>query len=171
MFVEVGAHDGLENSNTIYFEDRGWTGLVIEGDTRNFAACRENRPKAFVGVPISTQKTVCFVEDPKSDWSGIRIADRPGQRAVKLDAMRLDTLLDQNNIQEIDLLSIDTEGTELDVWASFDPDKYKPKVVIMEYDTVGQPLRDQEIMGVLAGFGYLRVHRTPGNLIFIRTIA
>ena len=31
-YVEVGAHDGVRNSNTYLFEQRGWSGVLVEPD-------------------------------------------------------------------------------------------------------------------------------------------
>src|SRR5215471_8305446 len=37
VFVEFGALDGLETSNTLFFErERGWDGLLIEANPRSF---------------------------------------------------------------------------------------------------------------------------------------
>ena len=38
-----------------------------------------------------------------------------------------------HDIDKIDLLDIDVEGSEIDVWNSFNPELYQPEVVIIEY--------------------------------------
>ncbi|HVU25132.1 MAG TPA: FkbM family methyltransferase, partial [Opitutus sp.] len=49
FFVEAGANDGLEQSNTYYLERfRGWRGLLVEGMPELAARCRKNRPRAIV---------------------------------------------------------------------------------------------------------------------------
>ena len=42
-FVELGALDGLRYSNSYLFEKLGWGGVLIEGETTNFAALEQNR--------------------------------------------------------------------------------------------------------------------------------
>ena len=45
VFLEVGAHDGLEISNTLFFErERGWTGLCVEADPLPYEKLKVNRP-------------------------------------------------------------------------------------------------------------------------------
>jgi hypothetical protein len=43
-FVELGANDGVTQSNSLYFEKyRNWRGLLVEPATRNFLKCLKNR--------------------------------------------------------------------------------------------------------------------------------
>jgi hypothetical protein len=47
-FVEVGALDGIQFSNTYYLErDLGWTGVLIEADSTQAEACAQNRPRSL----------------------------------------------------------------------------------------------------------------------------
>lgn len=43
-FIEIGAYDGLEHSNTFALEDSfNWSGSFIEADSENFKECQRNR--------------------------------------------------------------------------------------------------------------------------------
>ncbi|KAJ1465887.1 hypothetical protein T484DRAFT_1577559, partial [Baffinella frigidus] len=43
-FIEIGALDGVKFSNSFFFEkDLGWKGVLIEGETKNFASLESNR--------------------------------------------------------------------------------------------------------------------------------
>ena len=76
----------------------------------------------------------------KSSWSGLhRHGDDYQQIMVRCD--RLDTLLERAGIDEIDLLSIDVEGTELDVWDSFEPTRHRPSIAIQRQAHVGNGSR------------------------------
>lgn len=147
---------------------------MVEADPHNRDKVRENRACKLAlcacGDPLKHGEVAFFTSHPCHAWSGLEISPTGGT-VMQVQVKRLDTLLDEADITEIDLLSLDTEGTELEVWSTFDPNKYKPRIVIIEYDTVGQPKRDKEILGRLAMDGYARVHQTPGNLIFTREIA
>jgi hypothetical protein len=83
-------------------------------------------------------------------------------------AERLDTLLQRHGITTIDLLSIDTEGSELDVWASFTPRHHTPRIVIIEYDDT-VPERHTDRITHALGPGYRLLHHTPANLLLART--
>jgi len=70
-------------------------------------------------------------------------------------------------IGDIDLLDIDVEGTELEVWQTFDYDKHKPKVVIIEYYTFGLGDNSEEIKKIFSDLPYQLVHTTCTNFIFL----
>ena len=44
FFIEIGAYDGLYLSNSYFFEQLGWRGLLVEPLPEKAAACRRNRP-------------------------------------------------------------------------------------------------------------------------------
>ncbi len=74
--------------------------------------------------------------------------------SIQVRAVKLETLLDKYNITEIDLLDIAVEGSELEVWKSFDYEKHRPKVVIIEYYTLGLPDRSVEIKDFFSNLPY-----------------
>ena len=43
VFLEIGADDGIDKSNTKFFEDLGWTGLCIEPSPDRFSKLISNR--------------------------------------------------------------------------------------------------------------------------------
>ncbi len=60
VFIELGATDGVHNSNTLYYErELGWTGLLIEPIPWCFeeGKLRKNRPNSICEqVAIDTEK-------------------------------------------------------------------------------------------------------------------
>ena len=45
-FIEMGANDGIRQSNTYYFEKKlNWKGILIEPNKENFLKCKKNRSK------------------------------------------------------------------------------------------------------------------------------
>ena len=45
-FVELGANDGINQSNTFYFEKKkNWSGILIEPYKINYLECKKNRSK------------------------------------------------------------------------------------------------------------------------------
>lgn len=157
-FCEVGAFDGVMSSNTLLFEELGWTGICIEADPFLAAQCQKNR-KAVTwccAVGMETHGTF-YINDQDRGLSGF---ERPG-RPVQVLIRHLDWLLGYKNV---DLLSIDTEGTELEVWLSIG--ELRPRIVIMEYQTCNDPPKDKEIVEAMTRSGYVESRRTPHNIIF-----
>jgi FkbM family methyltransferase len=167
VFVDVGAGDGARGSNTLYFEELGWTGLCVDPDPRNHEPLSCRRCIADQRAISSTPGRRQFgMYGPKSSWSGLERRG-PGYIPITVECVRLDTLLAEAGIATIDLLSIDVEGTELDVWRSFDPAQHRPGVVIIEYDDT-HPDRTPTAIQYALGSAYTLRHRTPANLIFLR---
>lgn len=166
-FVEVGVGvDGYKDSNTAFFEVfRGWTGWLFEPVVESASAVAASRKSQVfcMAVGESDDYAVIGIDRDNPDLSGIR--NNSAERR-KVDCRTLARVLGGFSV---DLLSIDTEGTELDVLRSNDWTRYQPRAIIVEHTTVGiegdqkQPLRDY-----LEPLGYTMVHETRYNLIFTR---
>jgi|ERR1700734_396007 len=166
IFVDVGAADGIGGSNTLMFEERGWAGLLIEPNSRFHASLKANRGRqkiANYAIHNSDNSEATFHHDSDPFLSGL--ARTEYNQDEKIPAMKLGWVLWKNDIKSIDLLSIDTEGTELDVWSSLG-NFPKPSIVIVEWNTVGLPDRSDEILKRFTDDGYNMAHKTPGNFIF-----
>ena len=70
-----------------------------------------------------------------------------------------------NSGWRIDLVSIDTEGCELDVLDGFSLERFKPRVLVIEND---RPTGD-EIEPYLERRGYRKFHRQKINDFYVRT--
>ena len=165
VFVDVGAADGTSSSNTMHFEEIGWTGLCIEPNPIMFQKlCKTRRCAMFFGAIASeaSNSATFHLGDHEGFIGGfLSCGDE-----IQVAAARLDDLLRLNRITSIDLLSIDTEGTELDVWASFDWKIWTPQVVILEHQTMDRPSGLGEIRSTFEALPYKEVLETKYNLVF-----
>ncbi|MFC5186759.1 FkbM family methyltransferase [Actinomadura harenae] len=170
VFVEVGGADGRRGSNTWWLEDkRGWRGMVVEPDPRQHAALHANRTCLIDPRAVADHAgTIAFGQHTtRPTHSGIGLTG-DDYRSITVRCVRLDTLLQEADIATIDVLSIDVEGTELQVWGSFDPDRWRPRFVIIEYDD-GVPGRRTTDIRAALGTHYHLEHVTPSNLILVRS--
>ena len=157
-FCEVGVGPGgISFSNTWLFEQLGWTGLLVEADLRNVSSIVENRPRSTVAACAATERGGTWQSFKRDHDPFLSVLDVSGPTYVW--AQTLTHLLWKCP----DILSIDTEGTELDVWAGC---LWRPKVVIVEHDTLGKESQEALILSTFDG--YTVGHRTAGNLIFVR---
>lgn len=148
-FVEVGANDGKTGSFTYNLASIGWNGLNFEPVPRLYEKCcmnHINHPnvKSFqIGIGESSCETTIIDADTLStiDVDTINAYSQTPQFAsyftnnnqyhtIKIE--KLDTMLEQNNITNIDLLVLDVEGYEEHVLKGFSIDKYPPKIFIIE---------------------------------------
>lgn len=168
VFVEVGAFDGVEGSNTLPFEKMGWRGLCIEADPLNAWKCSQNRKCMTLCAAISyrTAYLAPFNVDLKD--RGLSGLDRePSGQVILMPLLTLEGAV-SNAFREdrpmIDVLSIDTEGTELDVWNS--RCGLEIRIVIIEHNTLGKPSNKDEVMSQLTSDGYVLKFHNNVNLIF-----
>jgi len=92
------------------------------------------------------------------------LKDRFTTRKIKVQARRLDTILDGlADLPPVDVVAIDTEGWELECLRGFSLDRFAPKVLIIE-DLFGRTALDN----YLAAQGYVRWQRLTPNNVYVR---
>jgi FkbM family methyltransferase len=179
-FVEVGAYDGVEMSNTLYFEQNGWTGLLVEADPELAQECRRNRPGSllaeYAAVALGTPKTITFtICDDARGLSSIALDDSARQRVeawagryqvreVTVQTKTLDAILEENAVTTIDFMTLDVEEHEWDVLSGFTISRWKPTVLLIERNT---RFPDRRIMDYLHRNGYTYLRTTGVNDWFL----
>lgn len=155
FFIETGANDGKNQSNTLYFElYKDWTGILIEPIPELAALCRRNRPKCIVEncalvefefeEPVvemwhcglmSLVKGALKSEEAELNHikKGISIqSEVENTYLIKVPAVTLTSVLEKYDVSQVDLFSLDVEGFELNVLKGLDFDRYKPKFMLIE---------------------------------------
>jgi FkbM family methyltransferase len=166
VFVDVGASEGVIESNTVWLErERGWTGICIDADPRVIETLRRNRKCTVINCAVGPLGIRLFPLHPNQKLSGFLREEGPDIAVV---TMPLDSLV--ATLSHLDILSIDTEGTELDVLATIDLDRWQPSLIFLEWDTIGLPDRREEIIPALQGMGYSLLTTLGANLVFERNV-
>jgi FkbM family methyltransferase len=175
-FVEFGATNGIELSNTYLLEKNyGWNGILAEPARCWAEYLKKNRHCSmdFRCVWQETGKLLEFKEtffrvlstiDELSRVDGFSTQEFTAQgtqaRAAalkyKVESVSLnDLLLSYNAPQEIDYLSIDTEGSEFLILKNFDFEKRIIKLITVEHNDVASYRKD--IFSLLTANGYTRL--------------
>jgi FkbM family methyltransferase len=170
IFVDVGAGDPKRFSNTYYFEQMGWYGICVDADPKQVEALRLGRRCIVEHAAVtSAGEEIELLQSDAPDYSTTLDPANDTEMTwtrVRVPATRLETLLERHEIERIDLLSIDTEGTELDVCDSLDWSRHTPSIVIIEYLTIGRASNEEAIRHYFAALQYHVIHATMFNLLF-----
>ena len=155
FFIEIGASDGIENSNTYLLENcYGWKGICVEPIPYRFESLCKNRPNSFccdkAVCKESNQELAFYIANDGDGHSGIRDyldCHKKGVDANKTEiivtTISFNDLLEKNNAPNfIDYLSLDTEGSELEILKSVDLQKYTFGLIDVEHNYV-EPRRTQ----------------------------
>jgi len=167
FFVEFGATDGLNLSNTYLLEkDFGWIGILCEPAKIWHADLNRNRSCAIDTRCVSSHSDlfVDFAEAPDAKYSTIsefrnqdsHVNSRKESSVYQVKTVSLrDLLLAHNAPAKVNFLSIDTEGSEYLILEDFDFTEYRFDLICVEHNYTSNQDR---IYKLLTANGYKRVH-------------
>jgi FkbM family methyltransferase len=165
FFVEVGANDPHERSQTWHLEQVGWTGILVEPQPDLADKLRAMRSAKVFAVacssPDNAGRTLPLnVAGPLSSLDRERMA--PGaapESVIEVPIRTLDSVLEEAGAPErFDFLSVDVEGHEVEVLRGFDIARWRPRLILLE-DHVG----DLTKHGFLKAAGYRLIRRYENN--------
>ena len=179
FFVEVGVGDGVHLSNTHLLESRfGWSGILAEPNPRFHESIASSRraildKRAVYCVTGEQLPFLCVTDAPELSVLNGYAADgyqRSGQQIDVGTVSLADLLREHGAPRVIDYISIDTEGSELEVLRGMDFDRYDVRILTVEHNNV--PARRDAILGLLASKGYADVSVLPTfDAWFVRTVS
>ncbi len=168
IFIDIGAHDGITHSNTYFFErELNWTGICFEPLPHIFEKLKQNRTCTCINACVSKIEgflNFFSVEGYSEMLSGLvdtydprhlerlqkEIAIYGGKySSIEVPSVQLNKVLEANKINRIDLLSVDTEGSELNILQSINFNKLNIWAIAVENN-----YRNDEIKNLLTLQGF-----------------
>jgi hypothetical protein len=161
FFLDVGTLDGIRYSNTLLMEESGWKGICVEAHPSYFDLLKENRKNSIcyscaagdrdddeVKISLNFRGSLTTLDINLEDkfkknynnWYGDREKKEinnflNGHHYVKM--RKLDTLISENKIKNIDLISIDIDGSEKYAFNGITLEKYNCSLLVLEHTVMG----------------------------------
>jgi FkbM family methyltransferase len=174
-FLEFGATDGLELSNTYMLENsESWRGVLSEPSPQWHNLLKKNRANTKIitkciwsesgkkldffmsdaGVLSTINK---FIESDKNSMPGNTFERKKSGKVISVETISLNDVIEEyfNNVAP-SYISIDTEGSEYEILTTFKLDVYRPKVFTIEHNFTDYQNKIDHLMN---SQNYIRIFR------------
>ena len=174
-FLEFGATDGLELSNTYMLENsESWRGVLSEPSPQWHNLLKKNRANTKIitkciwsesgkkldffmsdaGVLSTINK---FIESDKNSMPGNTFERKKSGKVISVETISLNDVIEEYfNKVAPSYISIDTEGSEYEILSTFKLDIYRPKVFTIEHNFTDYQNKIDHLMN---SQNYIRIFR------------
>lgn len=191
-FIEIGAFDGVHASNTWGLAARGWRGCYVEPvphHARECVANHRNHPgidvvevaitgpnrtsvELTVAGPLTTGHQQLAEAYGVIPWAREQIN---GATRITVPATTADSLFEswlQGDRRRLDLLVVDVEGMELEVFSGLTLERWRPTVLIVELmdnhpEISEASVPDARLYRDILAKDYLVVFKNTLNTVFV----
>lgn len=183
-FLDIGAYDGKNNSNTYLFAERGWNGLMVEANYKNMpflvnnCSCFYPRVKVVNALVGRTDRVLTPIwippvhGDNATACEGLvdRGATRFGSFPILMAPLRVMDFVPREG--GFDYVSIDADGWSMDIMKDYPWHWYvgKRMAVCIEF-LLKEHLGVNEaplIKDYMNGIGFQHLATTKENVIMVR---
>jgi FkbM family methyltransferase len=181
-FLDIGANDPINGSNTYNFYLRGYRGVLVEPNADLCRKIRSVRPQDKIlnlGIANGNAASADYYmfgeaangmnTFSKEDAESYEKQGYPVQKVVQLPLKDVNEVIAENFQGSPTIVSIDVEGLDEMILKRLDFSKYEPLLICVEtivFDTSGQLKKRDHIIELLEGKGYFVYADTQVNTIF-----
>ena len=153
FFLDIGAFDGIELSNTYYLEQNlNWGGICVEANPSIFKLLVKNRNCSCINAAVSDYSgRINFLPDGLTGK-----ATENKNNSIEVDCTTLEDLLISNSCPSIiDYLSLDIEGFEVKALSKFPFNKIEVILLTVEHNLYNSGNSNKNnIKNILMNNGY-----------------
>ena len=122
IVIDVGLGEGISFSTSL-IDQYGMTVHGFDPTPRSIAYVEAHAHPGFIlhkfGIGERTSKVTFYLPNDERNVSGsYKAAEHVGRTAIEVELLQLDDLMSRVGTERIDLLKLDVEGAEYDVFAS-----------------------------------------------------
>jgi FkbM family methyltransferase len=168
--VDIGAYGSGDDSNSYPLELKDWTVFCIEPNPNCMDKLINRKHVYQLAIGSKNKKDVDFyVYNNYGEREGtgfIVYEDKDLKEIIKVDIVTLNYFLDMiAKVDHLDVLSIDTEGWEMEVLKGVDLNKWKIKVICIE-----NWFENEDQHNYLINQGYTKLNRIEYNNFYGKNI-
>lgn len=174
IFLDLGAYDGVQLSNTRALAERNWQGVMVEASPTVFEKLETN----YDGFPLIELHNCCvsWKTDIMEFWNNDNAvatlheheASRWGEtqafESIEVPCYEINEFLDKCKYNTFDFISCDIEGEDLNVISRINFKKLQTRMLCVEYNGKDLHLYNE----ILRPYNFRLIHRNAENLIFTR---
>ena len=154
FYIECGANDGVNQSNTWYFEKSlNWRGILIEPNKQIFEELKKNRSSknifknvALVSEDFKNKNEEIYLTKNNLE-SKLTNVFTPLNQKVFIET--LNNILKEINVNKINLFSLDVEGYEEEVLRGLNLNSFDIDYILIETNNL------DKINSILKSFNYI----------------
>jgi hypothetical protein len=178
ILVDIGAADGVSNSNSRGLIEIGWSGILIEPNKNNFSKIEKiyfenEKIKIFnLGCSSETKKGIKFFIDKNDMYEQLSTFSESQMNSCReyfkcefvedtSDLIKTSELFEINLLSHIDFLSVDTESYDYQVIEGVDFDKVNIDLICVEH-------LDEKLEKKFETNDYYLIHKTTGNFFYTK---
>ena len=143
FYIDIGCGHPIKNNNTYLLYKKGWNGINIDLDQKSIELYNYARKRDVnVNIAVSDKKgradlfyyhdesAINTINKEASDYQKAKV-----KKILNISTDTLNSIIENNSSgnTKIDFMTIDTEGSELNVLKNFNFQKYAPKILVVEY--------------------------------------
>jgi FkbM family methyltransferase len=173
-FLDLGAHNGIDLSNTRALVEKGWQGSLVEPHPQIFQNLKENC-KNFDGLQLfefaigvengtfDLNANDTFLSTLKESeierWNG-----EYSFYKIKCKVLNFNKFIELSIIKKFDFISIDCEGVDYEILTQINLDEVGCKMICIETNGI----ETQKYIDYISNFGFNVVAINAENLIMAR---
>jgi FkbM family methyltransferase len=177
FYFEIGANHPFQTSNTyLFYRKYDARGVLVEANHLLAQQLKAARPRDQVieaAISARHDSTITFHQCAISELSGLNEAHIKSFRKnapieqVTVTNIHINALLERFADRQIDYLSIDVEGVDIELLDAMNFSKFRPYFIQCEPSEHFLPGASDKVATMLEATGYFLIARTEINLIFV----
>jgi FkbM family methyltransferase len=180
-YLDIGANDPVELSNTYFFYRKGYKGVLVEPNVSLCEKLRAVRPRdttlaAGIGATAAREADYYIMTFPALNTFSKEEADHQTKASkgaisvkevIKMPLLNINDVMGEHFKGAPTFLSVDTEGLDLAILKSIDYKRFRPKIICAETLLASSTKTRPEIPEFMATQGYVDRGGSLVNTIFI----